>query len=217
MRDTLKSLGRPRKTESRDTRQAILDAALDLFSSAGYAATSMRQIARAVGVRESAIYVHFKGKAEILETLFETYGPSGAAFQLNKVDPQVVLADPIAFFKAFFAEMTSRWDDTVERKFMRLVVLEGMCSSDSGNALARDGVLRVRKAIFRLLRALIDAGRLADVKEEWLFFKLLGPLLLTRHECMLQIHQKPDMKNLQEFVNFHVESFFSEFLLKETK
>jgi AcrR family transcriptional regulator len=51
------------------TREKILESSLALFSEKGYRAATMRDIAAAVGVRQGAIYNHFKNKEEILETL----------------------------------------------------------------------------------------------------------------------------------------------------
>src|SRR3954471_15479210 len=62
-------MGRPKNSEGRDTRQDILDAALDLFAENGFFGTSMREIARAVGVRESALYHHFTSKEALFEAL----------------------------------------------------------------------------------------------------------------------------------------------------
>ena len=67
-------MGRPARDEQRDTRKEILEAALDLFSQSGFAGTSMRQIARAVGVRESALYHHFPSKEAIFVDLVELRG-----------------------------------------------------------------------------------------------------------------------------------------------
>ncbi len=53
----------------KSTRDKILDVSLTLFSSKGYKATTMRDIAAEVGVRQGAIYNHFKGKEEILQHL----------------------------------------------------------------------------------------------------------------------------------------------------
>ena len=47
------------------TRDRILEAALDLFSRQGFAASSMRQIAAEVGMRASSLYNHFPGKDAI--------------------------------------------------------------------------------------------------------------------------------------------------------
>jgi AcrR family transcriptional regulator len=62
-----KKLGRPiRKSGEPATRDKILDAAISLFSERGYERTSIKQIAQAVGLTESAIYRHFKGKEDLL-------------------------------------------------------------------------------------------------------------------------------------------------------
>jgi AcrR family transcriptional regulator len=51
------------------TKDKILKTALKLFSAKGYKATTVRDIAGAMGVKQSALYNHFKNKDEILETL----------------------------------------------------------------------------------------------------------------------------------------------------
>ena len=51
------------------TKQDILDVSLDLFSTNGFEATSIGQIADAVGIRKSSLYSHFESKQEILDTL----------------------------------------------------------------------------------------------------------------------------------------------------
>ncbi len=52
-------------------RQRLLDAAARLFRSHGYHATSMRDIARAVGMLPGSIYYHFSSKDELLVTVYE--------------------------------------------------------------------------------------------------------------------------------------------------
>jgi len=47
------------------TKQKILKASSKLFSEYGFKATSVRKIASEVGIRESALYNHFKNKEEI--------------------------------------------------------------------------------------------------------------------------------------------------------
>jgi AcrR family transcriptional regulator len=65
--------GRPRLESSRrpgnTAREEILDAAAELFSTSGYASTSTRRIADAVGMRQASLYHHFATKDDILDAL----------------------------------------------------------------------------------------------------------------------------------------------------
>ena len=55
--------------DSGDTRERILDVALDLFIEQGYDKTSLRQIAEPLGFTQAAIYYHFAAKEDILVAL----------------------------------------------------------------------------------------------------------------------------------------------------
>lgn len=76
--------GRPRRQQpsrpGATARDEILDAAAELFTTQGYASTSTRSIADAVGIRQSSLYHHFKTKDEILEDLLEGTVAGGLAF-----------------------------------------------------------------------------------------------------------------------------------------
>ena len=52
-----------------NTKQEILEAALDLFSVQGFEATSISQIASAVGIRKASLYSHFESKQAILDAI----------------------------------------------------------------------------------------------------------------------------------------------------
>jgi AcrR family transcriptional regulator len=53
------------------TRAEAQRVALALFSNQGYEATSMQQIADALGIRKASLYYHFAGKDEIVRSLLE--------------------------------------------------------------------------------------------------------------------------------------------------
>ena len=64
--------GRPRHVPDSGTaspRDQILESAARLFVSQGFAATSTREIADHVGIRQASLYYHFAGKDEILVEL----------------------------------------------------------------------------------------------------------------------------------------------------
>ncbi|WP_068280432.1 TetR/AcrR family transcriptional regulator [Aldersonia kunmingensis] len=65
--------GRPRLEQRRrpgkTPRAEILDAAAELFTKDGYANTSTRRIADAVGIRQASLYHHFATKDDILDAL----------------------------------------------------------------------------------------------------------------------------------------------------
>jgi len=57
------------RSKGSKTKDKILKTSLKLFSVKGYKATTVRDIAGAMGVKQSALYNHFKSKDKILETL----------------------------------------------------------------------------------------------------------------------------------------------------
>jgi AcrR family transcriptional regulator len=54
------------------SREHIIDAAIILFREHGYHGTSMRDIARAVGIKKASLYHHFESKQELLLTILDT-------------------------------------------------------------------------------------------------------------------------------------------------
>ena len=51
------------------TRERILEESLTLFSRKGYKGTSIKNIADAVGIKDSSLYKHFQSKREIFDTI----------------------------------------------------------------------------------------------------------------------------------------------------
>ena len=81
MTTTPRQVGRarsiPRQRQGVSARDEILEAAAGLFSEHGYAATSTRSIALAVGIKQASLYYHFANKEDILAGLLEgTVQPS---------------------------------------------------------------------------------------------------------------------------------------------
>lgn len=77
--------GRESSAQGGGGRERILRAASKLFLSKGYAATSTRDIAQAVGIRQPSLYYHFATKADILH-----------AVALATVEPSLLKAKELA-------------------------------------------------------------------------------------------------------------------------
>lgn len=56
-----------------DRRTVILERAADLFANKGIAATTVREIADAVGILSGSLYHHFSSKDEMVEAIVRTY------------------------------------------------------------------------------------------------------------------------------------------------
>lgn len=74
MRSRRAAPGRPRHVPSTSAvapRDQVLNASAELFVTRGFAATSTREIAERVGIRQASLYYHFAGKDEILAELLQ--------------------------------------------------------------------------------------------------------------------------------------------------
>jgi AcrR family transcriptional regulator len=92
---------RPRDGER--TRAAIWDSARELFATRGYAGTSLRHIALAVGVEVGSLYGHITSKEELLYDLIRTASDQLLERLQGVVDPA---ASPIERLRAVVEEMT---------------------------------------------------------------------------------------------------------------
>lgn len=66
-------MAKNKTNDNMEVKDRILDASEDLFSSKGYDATSMEQIAKKAEVTKSLIYYYFESKEKILEELISKY------------------------------------------------------------------------------------------------------------------------------------------------
>lgn len=62
-------MARRTKEDALKTREAIIDAAIELFASKGVSSTTLANIASKAGVTRGAVYWHFSNKDDLLEAL----------------------------------------------------------------------------------------------------------------------------------------------------
>lgn len=116
--------GRPQKQAGLDTRDRILDAALELFAQYGYEGTSVRQIARAVRLSESALYNHFASKQALYETLLAESGPSIAQQIVGDLLPQLSDLEPPIILRTIILRAFQLWDTPRARKTVSVLMQE---------------------------------------------------------------------------------------------
>ncbi|MCW2906666.1 MAG: regulatory protein TetR [Actinomycetia bacterium] len=91
---------RPASSAGLTPREEVLDAAAGLFVSQGLAATTTRQIAERVGIRQASLYYYFASKDEILlELLTQSVRPSLEIAKLLEARPGRP-GDPAAYLYA---------------------------------------------------------------------------------------------------------------------
>ncbi|MGV0743047.1 TetR/AcrR family transcriptional regulator [Mycolicibacterium sp. XJ870] len=110
--------GRPRLINQRRPgttgRDEILDAAGELFTTAGYTRTSTRTIAEAVGIRQASLYHYFNTKDDILCALLgQTVQPTLAFIPaLASADPALTAAEQLHALAVFDGDqlLSGRWN-----------------------------------------------------------------------------------------------------------
>ncbi|MBK7857547.1 MAG: TetR/AcrR family transcriptional regulator [Archangiaceae bacterium] len=203
-------MARPKKSEERDTRQDILEAALDLFAQDGFFGTSMRAIAREVGVRESALYHHFSSKDAILEGLMQSLGP-GQARKLVDLDIGALLdaMGPREVLESLVQAMITLWTMPGEQKLLRLMMSEG-------HRLGVNQVLNLprymreaRTHLARVFEAMQARKQLKKADPYALTLELMGPLMMLRVMYLVMPKGPPDLKGFHAEVKAHLDFFWS--------
>jgi AcrR family transcriptional regulator len=90
---------RSRKADqSEATRQALIEAARELFAQRGYAAVATEEIVQAAGVTRGALYHHFAGKLELFEAVYEEV--ERQLVELIAASAMSAASDPLAALRA---------------------------------------------------------------------------------------------------------------------
>lgn len=160
---------------SQPTRAKILAAAERQFASAGYAASSVDEVAASAGVSKSHLYYHFSSKASLLECLIEWR----TAEVLRAKD--LLLAEPFPELLASPGRMQQVIEAVLtgilapRREFIRIALAEAIQNPDVIRPAfaAFEAVLGDSLARFSALGRPADEAR---VKRLWLYFGLLPAL-----------------------------------------
>jgi AcrR family transcriptional regulator len=154
-----------RKAGSRRTRdragkqQALIAAALKLFASKGYDATTTREIAACAGCAEGLIHRYFSGKAGLLPALMEHRISQEVADLAHHVLPAHSFEDEYLQLVNWAVE--HMWGD---REFLKVAISRAVLDPGFGQMLRQVGPLQRARAIGARLKRFRECRTLSDVE-----------------------------------------------------
>ena len=150
------------------TRRRILKTALALFARHGFHGASIRDIARAVGLTEAAIYYHFPSKRAIIRALYEERGFMAA---LDELEHLPGTAPPHEQLAANALASARLWDESAD--LLGLVIAEVLRGDRAAQAVHRELMDRWHRGIVELLtryderKALAPGVEPAEAATSW--------------------------------------------------
>ena len=148
-----------RKARSLDRREAILAAALDEFSSRGFEAARLDDVARRAGVAKGTIYLYFRDKESLFQELVRTMLTPlvGTIEALGQAElPLPALADRIV--ELFVREVY----ETRRKDVVRLMISEGRRFPQLAEFYYREVLSRIIAAVRSLLRRAAARGEVPE-------------------------------------------------------
>lgn len=116
-----------------ETKERILETALELFAQSGYLGTSMSDIAARLGITKAALYKHYAGKQEILDRIVqrmnELDAARAAAYEMPGAAPegfaQAYLNTPLDRIRAYSTAQFDHWTrEQFSANFRKMLTLE---------------------------------------------------------------------------------------------
>lgn len=142
------------------TRDSILSAARDLFSTRGFGGTSIADIASAAGLAPGTIYIHFESKADLLaKVIQETRSPP-----LPTTPEELAGASRPEMFE-LLARMTTRETDR-RAEYLMALAAEATRTADVRRDFYANTLLSVYESMEALLASLTgtDAVEASDLR-----------------------------------------------------
>jgi AcrR family transcriptional regulator len=111
-------------SKGHSTKEKILKVATTLFSQLGYKGASVRKIAKEVGIRESALYNHFKNKEEIFLEVAKEIFTSPFVISNKEIEELAQRGKP--FLQKFTMQYKMLTFDKSNENMFRLLMIELM-------------------------------------------------------------------------------------------
>jgi AcrR family transcriptional regulator len=197
-------MARPRNADGQRTRQAILDAALEVFAEKGYFGATLRDVAAVVGVRESALYNYFASKDALFNALID-------ADQHSKLERLSALADnPITDGRAVLEELAllslESFATPSHEKLFRILMSDGIRLAKSGRINLVERMGHRRERFQALITRLIHDGWLRPGDPQMMMMAFTAPLIMWRHLYAIDANL-PIIRNPRAFARQHVDQY----------
>lgn len=199
-----------------DTKNLILSVALDLFSQKGFEGVSVRDIAKLVGVRESALYKHFKSKQEILDKIVDKMSLEVHEVYKKFQAPEALGQDILSGYGKLSEEKLCQmvWNivqaftgQTELAKFRRLLLREAQDAkfAECYKAFFLDGVVDSQSKTFS---ALIQGGFFKKEDAKLMALDFYGPVLFLFQKLDLATScQEENMEEVKKLLFAHIRNF----------
>lgn len=197
-----------------ETKQKILDVALDLFSKEGFSAVSIRDICKVVNIKESSVYYHFKNKQAIFDELLQHF--ETIATDLMRQLEQGLMTPPDTFEGNLFEKTCNCFFedylmDEYCNKMMRLLSIEHLHNDKMQKIYDYwifDKPLSFQTKVFSVLTA---AGIIKTADSNYLAVKFYAPIFLFMQRWLFCGALTEECKQtFRENAYQHVNHFFSE-------
>ena len=193
-----------------NTKQEILDASLELFSVQGFGATSISQIAGAVGIRKASLYSHFGSKQAILDAIvkdvLEQYGEHSifARTDWEKDTDNLPLTSDEAV-GMIQGQIRYILHDPAIRRARKMLVIEQFQNPELAKLQTKQNYSDVLQYFTGLVKCLIQKGVLAEDDPEIMAAQFCLPISVWINLC----DREPDREiEVMKLVSRHVQQFF---------
>ena len=196
--------------ERGNTKQEILEASLELFSMQGFEATSISQIAGAVGIRKASLYSHFESKQAILDALveevLEQYGKHSIFARKDwekNADSLPRTSDEAA--QMILGQIRYILHDPTISRARKMLVIEQFQNRSLAELQTKQNYSDVLRYFSGLVKQLIRQGVLAEEDPEIMAAQFCLPISVWINLCDREPDREPEVMAL---VEKHIRQFF---------
>ena len=193
-----------------NTKQEILDAALELFSVQGFEATSIAQIAGAVGIRKASLYSHFENKQAILDALvqevLEQYEEHSLFARADwEKDVGSLPQTPDDAVQMIPGQIRYILHDPAISRARKMLMIEQFQNRSLAKLQTKQNYTDVLGYFTGLIRCLIRRGVLAEDDPEIMAAQFCLPISVWINLCDREPEREPEV---MELVERHIRQFF---------